>query len=128
MLSETVDSLLDCAFIPETPVRITPYRLMNKAPLSGCSYNAGSCLREADDLEPCTTFGLLGSCRLRLTERARLVRPRAEAARDKMRDDVTDVALLRRLVVGACVVTRNRHGPAAFALLQFLEKARGIFH
>src|SRR3982750_2689871 len=66
------------------------------------------------------------SGRSRLTERARLVGPRAEAAGDEMRDDVTDVALLCRLVVGARIVAGDCHGPAAFALLQLLQEARRV--
>src|SRR4051794_18744693 len=115
MLSETVDSLLDCALIPETPVRITPYRLMKWAPLVGCSYNGGCCLRGADDGEH-AKIGITSLGRLGLTERSRLVGPRAEAAGDEMRDDVTDVALLCRLIVGACIVPGDRHGPAALTL------------
>src|SRR5882757_2502024 len=67
------------------------------------------------------------SCRPGLTERARLVGPRAEAAGDEVSDDVADVALLRRLIIGAGIVAGDRHGPAALALLQLLEEARGIF-
>src|SRR5512138_3647166 len=66
------------------------------------------------------------SCRSRLTQRARLVSPGAEARGYEVRDDVADVALLRRPVVGARVVTGDRHGPAPFALLQLLQKARGV--
>src|SRR3954447_7275372 len=125
MLSETVDSLLDCALIPETPVRITPYRLMNWAPLVGWNYNGGCCLRGADDGDD-AQLGVVSLGRLGLTERARLVGPRAEAAGDEMRDDVADVALLRRLVVGACIVAGDCHGPAALALLQLLQEPRGV--
>src|SRR5215468_1189246 len=116
MLSDTVDSLLDCAAIPETPVRITPYRLMDWAPLVACSYNGGSCLRGADDELLCATSG-----RSRLAEGTRLVGPRAEARGHEMIDDVADVALLRRLIVRSRIVACDRHGPAALALLQFLE-------
>src|SRR3954464_2473760 len=70
-------------------------------------------------------FDVVPSGRFGLTERARLVGPRADAARDQMSDDMTDVALLRRLVVGACIVAGDRHGPAALALLQLLQEARG---
>src|SRR5687768_14605738 len=66
------------------------------------------------------------SCCSWLAQRARLVRPGAEAAGYEVTDDVTDVALLRRLIVGARIVTGDRHGPAALALLQFLEKARSV--
>src|SRR5262249_205952 len=48
MLSETVDSLLDCAVIPETPVPITPYRLMDWAPLVDWGFSECCCLRGAD--------------------------------------------------------------------------------
>jgi len=44
-----------------------------------------------------------------------------------MSDDVTDVSLLRRLIVGACVVTGDRHGPASFALFQLFQETRGVF-
>jgi hypothetical protein len=47
-LSETVDSLLDWAFIPETPVRITPNRLIGQAPLRNFVDIKCSCLRGAD--------------------------------------------------------------------------------
>src|SRR3954469_6468278 len=62
----------------------------------------------------------------RLAKRACLVGPGAETAGDEVRDDVADVLFLRRLVVGARIVTGDRHGPASLALLQFLQEARGV--
>src|SRR5690349_13492129 len=66
------------------------------------------------------------SCCSRLAQCACPVGPGTEAGGYEVSDDVTDVALLRRLVVGARVVTGDRHGPATLALLQLFQKARGV--
>src|SRR6478609_10273524 len=101
MLSATVASLFDCAFMPEPPERITPYRLIDHPPFDlqvlewrllvrGWWLSTGSARRGA-------------LC----AEASSRARPCPEAARNKASDDAADVAFLADDIGWPGVVARD---------------------
>lgn len=45
---------------------------------------------------------------------------------DKVGDHTTDISLLRRIIVGAGMVTRNGHRPGLVPIIKLAQEARGI--
>ena len=62
-----------------------------------------------------------------LAERARVGRPRPEAARDHVADNRADVSSLRRRIAGPGVVAGDRQRPRALLRLEDFQEVGGIF-
>ena len=63
-----------------------------------------------------------------MTEGARGFGPCAETAGDHIGDDLADILLLRRVIIGTGMITRRRESPASLLLFQVAQIAGRIIN
>lgn len=78
---------------------------------------------ESDQLAAVTKFLVVSNTKLR-----GVFSPLPVAAGDEICDHPADILLLRRVIVGASVVARDRHGPGFVAGVKLCQELRRILN